>query len=383
MKITIITPVFPHPKGGIFPGVERYLQELSLALKKLGVKLEIITSYWNGGKKYDIYKRIPITRIMDSKKLIGPIGSFARLNNITLGLNFLRKKIYKKFYDSNIVILAQPFAFTRFLKLKGVPVVSTAYHYQDPKGGIIERIELAAYHFLQKMQFKIHKRIVAISESTKSDLVSKYKLNQEDIKVIPVGVDSEKFNPRNFDPKIKERFGENIILTVGPILFRKKISVLVKAMPEILKNIPDARLIVLGEGPALGTLKKISKSLMIQNNISFLGFVQEEELLKYYASCNLFVFASELEGFGQVLLESMASGTPVICANKLPMSEIVGNGGVSFKVNSSTDLAKRIIDLLEDKEKRDSLRKIALDLIEQKYRWSVIGKEFIEYLKSM
>ena len=97
----------------------------------------------------------------------------------------------------------------------------------------------------------------------------------------------------------------------------------------------------------------------------------------------LFIFTSELEGFGQVLLESMASGTPVVCANKLPMSEIVGNGGVTFKLNNSIDLADKIIDLLENKDKIIKLRKKALERVKTEYNWSPIIRKFIEYIKSL
>jgi len=123
MKITIITPVFPYPEAGVLPGIERHIQNLTLSLKNLGINIQIITSFWNGGSKLDNYKGISIKRILDSKKLFGKIGSFARLNNITLGLNFMSKKIYKYFYDSNIVILAQPFGFNRFLKIKKFPLL--------------------------------------------------------------------------------------------------------------------------------------------------------------------------------------------------------------------------------------------------------------------
>jgi len=142
-------------------------------------------------------------------------------------------------------------------------------------------------------------------------------------------------------------------------------------------------LILIGKGPFLNYCKKLTKSLGIQEHVSFLGFIRDEELLKYYASSTLFVFPSEIEGFGQVILESMASGTPVICANKLPMSEIIKNGGITFKLNDSNDLAEKIIDLLDNKEKRLLLKKNTIDTIKKKNDWLVIAKEFIEYAKSL
>lgn len=382
MKITIIASVFPHPRLGIFPGIERYLQYLALNLKKQGINVQIITTFWNGGTKFDSYKGIPIFRVLDSKTLFGKIGSIARLNNYTIGFNFISKKIYKKFYDSNIVILAHPFGLTRYLKIKKVPTISIAYHYKKPEL-FQEYFELPFFQYIQKKQYKIHKNVVAISETTKTALISNYKLNEKDIKVIKIGIDFERFNTSNFSNEIKEKFGNNILLSVGPFLTRKRVPVLLKAMPLIIKNIPDVRLLLIGKGPLLNNYKKLSKSLGIQENVSFLGFIEDEELLKYYASSTLFIFTSELEGFGQVLLESMASGTPVVCANKLPMSEIVGHSGVTFKLNNSIDLADKIIDLLENKDKIIKLRKKALERVKTEYNWSQIIREFIEYIKSL
>lgn len=382
MKVTIVTPVFPYPKAGVLPGIERYIQYLSLSLKNLEINIQIITSFWNGGSKFDNYKGIPIIRVIDSKKLFGKIGSFARLNNLTLGLNFISKKIYKSFHDSNLVILAQPFGFTKFLKIKKIPVVNISYHYEEPKM-FQEYFDLPFFHFLQKRQYKIHKKIIAISEFTKSSLISKYNINENDIKVISIGVDTEVFNSNKKSAKIREKYGNKILLYVGPMIYRKRIPILLKAMQILLKKIPDAHLILIGKGPLLNRLKKLSHSLGIQKNVTFLGFIKNNELLRYYASVALFVLPSELEGFGQIILEAMASGTPVICANILPMSEIIGNGGKTFILNDSKDLAEKIIDLLENKEKRLLLVKNALTIVKEKHEWSIVANKFMEYFKSL
>ena len=381
MKITIITPVFPYPKPGILPGIEKYVQNLVLGLKNLGLKVNIITSYWNGGSKFDRYKGIPITRILDSKKILGKLGSILRLNHITLGFNLMLKKIYKIYYDSNVVIFTQPLGFTRYLKIKKIPVVSIAHHFSYVKL-FQEYFELPFFHYLQRRQFNLHKHIIAVSESTKSSLITHYHLNDQDIKVISNAVDTEKFNSNKMSKKIKEKYGIKTILYVGPMIYRKRIPVLLKAMRIVLKKIPDAHLILIGKGPLFNRLKKLSHSLGIHKNVTFLGFIKSNELLRYYASVVLFVLPSELEGFGQVILEAMASGTPVICANILPMSGIIGNGGMTFILNDSKDLAKKIIDLLENEEKRLRLRNNALELV-KKYDCIQISKEYINYIKDL
>jgi len=380
MKFTVVSPVFPYPNPGILPGIERYVQYLTLNLKKLGVEIQIITSFWNGGSKHDVYKEIPIIRIPDSKKLLGRFGSIARLNHITLGLNFLSKKIYKYFKDSNIVILVQPFGFTRFLKLKKIPVINISYHFEEPKM-FQEYFELPFFHYLQKKQYKIHKKVIAVSEATKSSLISNYKLNQKDINVIPIGVDTEKFNPNNKSSEIREKNGDLILLNAGPMIYRKRVPVLLKAMPKVIKRFPDVKLILLGDGLLLKKYQNYAKKLKIDKNLVWKGFVNNPEI--YYATSNIFVFPSEKEGCPQVMLEAMASKCPVICANIPPMSDMVEDGGLTFRLDDSNDLARKIIDLLANQEKRLLLGKNAINIIKNKYRWSIITKQLIEYIKSL
>ncbi len=91
---------------------------------------------------------------------------------------------------------------------------------------------------------------------------------------------------------------------------------------------------------------------------------------------------SEKEGFGQVLTEAMASGTPVICSNVPPMSEIIENGGKTFIVNNYRDLAQKIISLLKNQEDLNLYRERALN-VAREYDWSRIVNLYIDYIKNI
>ena len=82
------------------------------------------------------------------------------------------------------------------------------------------------------------------------------------------------------------------------------------------------------------------------------------------------------------MLEAMASGTPVICADKPPMSEIIESGGLTFKLNNSEDLSKKIIEILNDKEKLEELKRNALN-VAKKYVWEKIVENYIDILKQV
>ena len=378
-KISIITLVFPYPQKGVMPGVENYVESFAVPLSKLGHKVRIITTYWNGKKKNDNYKEIPITRIFESKSLFGKIGSIFHLNNVTFGLNLLSKKNFKLYQDSDVIIIPLAFGFTGYFKLKKIPVISCFLHY-DRRISLVNQFNLPFFHYLEKKQFKSHKNILAISNHSKNDLIRFYGNDKKNIKVIPIGIDIEKFNNSNFSIEIRKKYGNNILLCVGPFLKRKRIDILLKAMPKVIKTIPDAHLILAGEGLLFKNLIKLSRSLGLQNNTSFLGFVNSETLLNLYASSDIFIHPAEFEGFGQVLLEALASGTPCICANKEPMSEIIGDGGITFKVNNSRDLSEKIIDLLKNREKLTDLKKNIGDII-KKYNSNNIAKDWSSYIE--
>lgn len=381
LKIAVITPVFPYPKSGVLPGVESYVKSFTLPLKILGHNVRIITTYWNGGPKFDYYKGIPIFRILDTKALFGKLGSVFYLNHITFGLNLLLKKHFRFFSDSDLLIIPLAIGFTNFFKIKKIPVITTFLHYDSEKS-LIDYLTLPFYHFLEKKQFKRHRKILTISNSSRIDVMRFYGVNKKNIKVIPIGVDIEEFNPSNFSKEIKEKYGNNLLLYVGPFLKRKRIPLLLEAMTNVIKVIPEAHLVLIGKGLLLEESIKLSYSLGLQQNTSFLGFIEIKLLLKFYASSDIFILPSELEGFGQVLLESMASGTPCICANKKPMSEILGDTGETFKINDSKDLADKILDLLNNREKLEILREKTLKRA-QRFEWVRIAQDYINYFKEV
>lgn len=381
LTISILTLVFPYPNSGALPGVENYMRSIAFPLKKLGHNVKIITTYWNGDKKFDYYNGIPIVRISDSRRFLGKIGCAFHLNNLTFGLNLIRKSNLKYYHDSDVIILPLAIGFVSLLRIKKGKIISTFLHYDQPKS-FIEYLTLPFYHFIEKRQLKKNKKIITISHSSKKEIKNHYGIEGKKIKVLPIGVDRSKFNPNKRDIEIRKKYGPKILLYVGPIIYRKRIPVLMKAVAHLVKNENknDLHLIVIGDGPLLENYIELAKNLKISEYVTFLGFVTDKYLPAYYASCDLFVFPSELEGFGQVILEAMASGTPVLCANKEPMSNIVKNDSMLFRTNDYYDLANKIIKILYNQPKYNTLRQYVEKRI-RNYDHINIAKNWINFIK--
>jgi hypothetical protein len=97
VRITIITPVFPYPKRGVYTGIERHIEGLCKGFKKLGHKVTIITTYWNGGSSYHNLNGIEIYRFKDLRVILGKLGKLSgvfELDFLTFSLNVtLNKKL--------------------------------------------------------------------------------------------------------------------------------------------------------------------------------------------------------------------------------------------------------------------------------------------------
>jgi glycosyltransferase involved in cell wall biosynthesis len=149
------------------------------------------------------------------------------------------------------------------------------------------------------------------------------------IEVIPGAVDLERFAFSGSTDAAKARLGippeRPTLLSVRRLVGRMGIEGLLEAMVTVGKSVPDALLIVVGKGYLRTHLERVAEEHALKDRVSFVGFVADEDLPTYYQASDLFVLPTEqLEGFGMVTLEAMASGTPVVATSVGANPEVVG-----------------------------------------------------------
>jgi glycosyltransferase involved in cell wall biosynthesis len=374
MKITIISLVYPYPQSGVLPGVERYIGNLSTSLRDLGHNVKIVTTFSNGGKKRENYNGIEILRIKDYLKIFNtiPYLNLLLINRIIFGIKIYRPKHFKFFHDSDIIFINTPLPFSRIFTIINKPSIPILFHFpQFPDN-----------YYIKRSMIKLHKKVIAISKETKKNIVKYFNIPKEGIKVIPCGVELKKFNPNNYSVSIRKKYGKKIILYSGLMIPRKNVPILLKSMVYVLKELPDAQLILTGSGHLLEDYKKLALTYNIEKNTHFLGYVKDTQLKKLFATSDIFVFPSKLEGFGQVIIEALASGTPVICSNIPPMAQIVENAGHTSQINDSKDLSKEIITLLTNKDLYQKLKENTLQVASE-YAWSNIARIYETYIKNI
>lgn len=197
-------------------------------------------------------------------------------------------------------------------------------------------------------------RIIAISEAVKAWLVRDFGIRAEKAQVVHYGIEPERFMAPSRDLRSAWGLGEvPIIGTIGRLERRKGHDLLIQAMPLILRHVPRATLLIAGHDPwGYGrTLQSLVGQLGLDGRVRFVGF--QSDICSFLHAVDVFAFASRSEGFGQVVIEAMAAGRPVVVPRIEPLTEIVVNGKTGFCVEpeSPEALAEAIVWALSHREK--------------------------------
>lgn len=205
-------------------------------------------------------------------------------------------------------------------------------------------------------------------------------MTNSDIHVIPNGIDTKHLNTFEINSSITRPS----IFFIGMLRQVKGIEVLLNAMPAILKKIPNAQLYIAGTGPQECELKRLTEKLNVINNVTFLGFISEDQKYSLYKSTYISVFPSLYEPFGIVLLEAMACGKAIVASNVGGIPYIVDDEktGLLFEPGNSQELAQKIILLLEDEDLREKLGKNGLRKARQ-FEWENIAIRTFDLYKSL
>jgi len=196
--------------------------------------------------------------------------------------------------------------------------------------------------------------MLCISHAVREWLVGR-GMPQDKARVIHYGIEPEKFS----EPRVnlREQWGLNdnaVVGSIGRLEPRKGHDLLIQAMPELCMRVPSARLLIAGHDPCgYGvTLRRLIDRLGLGEKVRLVGF--QTDVVSFLNALDVFAFASSSEGFGQVVIEAMAAGKPVITSKIAPLTEIVADGETGLLVESGSpqSFASAIAPLLIDPMER-------------------------------
>jgi glycosyltransferase involved in cell wall biosynthesis len=374
----------------VIGGAERVLFEQTSRLAARGHEVHILTRRlpvhlsdyaviqnvreWRYGIDWDNSASFFMSTLRNGKKLFDQIHNTYRFDCINFHQPFSAFAVLRSAscHPLKKIYTCLSFAFEEYASRNVKP---RSLHKR-----IVRLLHIASRKWIEEKALRQSDRIIALSRFTCDKLLEVYRYPLEDVTMIPAGVDLGHFCPSSDRKKVREQLhlpeGKMILLTVRNLEPRMGLENLILAMKEVVKSLPNVFLIIGGSGSLKESLILLSRRLNLESHIHFTGFIPEEVLPDYYRAADLFVLPTvELEGFGLITLEALASGTPVLGTPVGGTQEILGKLDSRFLFADASHESISQLTIATCKTYRDSPDRWASDsqhcrqFAEKYYSW--------------
>lgn len=357
MKIAVFTDTFAPTVNGVVNAVRNFDRMLT----SRGHKVKVFTEGKNPGAyaidgaevyRYRAFTFLPYPEVEYSVDIIGPVRDATRFKPEVVHAHTpfimgycawrtarrLKVPLVGTFHtpvEEYVVYLSKRFAFNRRI-LKRIAKAYQNWFYNRCDIIIVPAKSAARYLDVK------NKRIVVVSN----------------------GIDLSRYGPAGRQ-EFREKFGLGdapVILHGGRLSFEKRVDGVIKAMPLILKEIPEAKLLIVGKGPVQKSLESLVNKLELGSSVVFTGFVSDADFPKAFAAADVLAINSPVETQSLIVLEAFATGVPVVGADSgaIPDAVVPGENGFLFNTDDSQAMAQHLVDILTDKELHEKLKAGAL-----------------------
>jgi 1,2-diacylglycerol 3-alpha-glucosyltransferase len=353
MKILLISDVYFPRVNGVSTSIKTFTEQL----QKLGHMVHLIAPDY-GVETADeaCISRVPARKIyFDPEDYLMKYGEVLRLLPALQKENFDVIHIHTPFIAHYVGL--------KLGKLLQIPVIET-YHtfFEDYLHHYLPWIPKFAARglarFISKTQCNQVDALVAPSQPM-LDVLRTYGINTR-AEVIATGLQEASFKAADGEA-FRAKFGiaqnRPMLLYVGRVAFEKNIDFLVRMTKLLINETPEVLFVITGEGPAVASLRALVKTLGIEKNVQFIGYLDRNtELNACYTAADIFVFASKSETQGLVVLEAMAQATPVVAIAELGTASILIEGeGAMIAIEDEAAFAHKVHALLVNSVHREHL----------------------------
>jgi glycogen(starch) synthase len=382
-----------QPPHLYFGGVERRIIETTKRLAD-DVEIKVYSGTKAGFKEPISINRVSFVPCYSTDRLF-PLDNWFFNRSLSKKASAIDANVYEAHAVSGYRLL-------RALKEQGIkkPFIHTVHgvladeYEQVRKSGyqtLRGRVANCFMHRLAKLEGETAKKatlVVTISNYSLEKIKQYYGVDESKVRVVPNGVDPQKFKPVVDLAAAKRQFGlgdEPCVLFVGSLIPRKGLPFLVEAAEKIVKEHGETKFVIVGEGPLKSWLLGALEAANLSGNFKFLGNVKEDTLAAVYNCADLLVLSSIQEGQGIVLLEAEASAKPVVAFDVGGVNEAVRNGETGFLVKRgyTDELADAVMRLLSDKNLRQKMgvngRKFVLD----NYTWDICAEKMLSIYREL
>jgi phosphatidylinositol alpha-1,6-mannosyltransferase len=387
MRVLIYTHRFPPSKGGM------QTQSLNIArgLQDSGKEVIVLApSYTSDEEKLDKKNGVKVIRI----PLIG--RDWIPLLKYVLGFSYLVYVLLR--YKPNTVyfihketqVIGGIFPFLPFKCIVRAAARNNLLSYS-----LKEFWQIPTTFFIRRMYSK-SARVICHSFTVK-EILKKANFPMDKVQVIYSGVENHFLSePLKAERllSLREDLGigkkDKVLLTVARVVRRKGQDSVIKALPQILKEIPNLKYLIVGDGDYKRAVQTLVEKLGVKNMVIFTGAIPREDIINFYDLCDVFVMPnrpirSKIEGLPNSLLEAAARGKPVVAGANFGSLEVVEDGKSGYLVNPDDidEISKVLLDLLKDEEKALTFGKRGKEKVQIFFTEDRMIKDFLRVLESL
>ena len=393
-----------HPYSG---GQGIYIKHLSKALKNLGHEVSVLSGppYPELDSGVNLIK-IPSLGLFESGErlkafrlrfLWSPIDLYEWITVMTGGFPepyTYGKRVLKRLKENNLkldVLLDNQSLSSSLLEIQAHYPLAVTIHHPITKDHKLEmqnainwkeRLSSSRWHNFLPMQKKVApqlKNIICVSQPSKEDVISEFKVDEKKITVIPNGIDIGIFKPSS----IKKSLSFRIVTTASADIPLKGLRHLILALPRVIRQFPLTSLTVIGKSPEKSNLNKLIDDLDLEDKITFRSGISEKEIVKTYHDSDIAVIPSLYEGFGFGAGEAMACGVPLISTDSGGLKQVIGDAALKIKPGSVSEIEEGILKLFTEEKIRQELAEKGRERMEEFFDWKIAASAYIEVFKKI
>jgi len=270
----------------------------------------------------------------------------------------------------------------------GLPLVTSIHHPISVDRRIelaqargISRVTKRRWYSFVRMQARVARRVGPImtgSDSSHDDILRDFKVVPENIRVIPLGVDTRLFHPRT-----ASRVPGSMIAVASADSPVKGIPTLLRAFAKLATE-RDVSLTVIGKPAPGGPTEKLIGELSLGERVRFVTGISDNDLAELMASTEIAVVPSLYEGFSLPAVEHMASGTPLVASRTGALPEVTGDAAVLVTPGDPEELAGALRRLQDSPAERERLSAAALERVQQRFTWQAVARATVaEYRRAI
>jgi phosphatidylinositol alpha-1,6-mannosyltransferase len=369
MRILFVTDKFIPERGGsqiIFGQLYSHLRDHEVT---------VLTKEWPGAAECDAAYphrviRLPFSRIPKVRSPLLWLDLAREANRL------LRSEQFDQVHCGQTVETAPAGAW--LAERRGIPLLVHTFA-ED----VTTYLRHPFYGPLMRRGLKAASVVTSISQFTVEHL-RRLGVPERRVVLLYPGVTPEVWNSRGGEAGVRDRFdlhGKKVILTISRLIPRKGQDTVLKALPAVLRSVPDAVYLIVGGGPEEARLRNLAHELGVEGSVRFVGSIPNVDTVDYYHASDLFVMPNrqmpngDIEGFGLVFLEANVCGKPVIGGRSGGAVDAIAHGESGYLVDPTdpADVAARLTELLQDSGRAAQLGAAGRERVLREFTWDRSG----------